>query len=236
MSGLRQFSIESFCAWAPGLSSTEAWQAYFVAPHTLPDETADVSFLPAMQRRRLSPLARAAFYASYHCLQGETDCPAIYCSSRGELQRAESILMDIARGEDMSPTAFGLSVHNAIGGQSSILFGNKEPMFAVAPMEQDYLSAFVDALGHLNEGKASVLLVFYEEALPDFFAPYCNDADFPYALALKITRPKHDLPSLQLDFVEQANQDEQAMPSLLKLVRFMVQSQDELHLGNWRLS
>lgn len=235
MSGLRQFGIESWSAWAPGLATSDAWQAYFAAPFDLPDESADVSFLPAMQRRRLSPLARAAFYASYHALNGDNHCPTIYCSSRGELQRAENILLDIARGDDMSPTAFGLSVHNAIGGQFSILFANKEPMVAVAPMEADYLSAFIDALGHLNEGKTSVLLVFYEEAAPGFFAPYCKDANFPYALALKITRPQADKKSWQLDYTENAAAEE-SLPSLLQLVRFIVQSQPHIHLGNWRIS
>lgn len=237
MSGLRQFSVDNWCAWAPGLATAEDWQTYFNAPYTLPDdERADVSFLPAMQRRRLSPLARAAFYASYHCLNGDTCCPAIYCSTYGEYQRADAILHDIAGHHDMSPTAFGLSVHNAIAGQSSILFGNKEPIIAISPSEQSYLSAFVDALGHLHDGKSSVLLVFYEEKAPDFFAPYCFSTDYACALAVRIRLPRPDDQHYQLDFSGAQEQAEHHLPDLLKLIRFFAENRSQLQLGCWQLS
>lgn len=236
MNKLRQFSVDSWCAWAPGLVNVESWQNYFAAPYALGDESADVSFMPAMQRRRLSPLARAAFYASYHCLQDKVACPAIYCSSYGEYQRAELILRDIAANNGVSPTAFGLSVHNAIAGQASIYFDNKEPMLAIAPAAHDYLSAFVDALGFLAEGKSSVLVVFYEENAPEFFAPDCFSADFPCALALRLSLPKAGQPIWALDFNVQSHQGEGELPELLQLIRFFAQANSTLKLGHWQLS
>lgn len=236
MSKLRQFSVSSWCAWAPGLVNADDWQSYFSAPYTLGDESADVSFMPAMQRRRLSPLARAAFYVSEQCMHDKAACPAIYCSSYGEYQRAEVILRDIAENKGVSPTAFSLSVHNAIAGQASIYFNNKEPMLAIAPAAHDYLTAFVDALGFLAEGKPSVLLVFYEEKAPEFFAPYCFSTDFPCALALRISMPKANKKAFTLDFVEQNVNQHKEMPELLQLVRFFVQSNSELQLGHWQLS
>src|SRR5690554_705627 len=236
MSNLRQFSVSDWCAWAPGLASADTWLHYFHAPYTLGDDTADVTFLPAMQRRRLSPLARAAFYTSYHCVKDKAPCPAIYCSSYGEYQRAEVILRDIAQDNGVSPTAFGLSVHNAIAGQASIYFDNKEPMLAIAPAAHDYLSAFVDALGFLAEGKSSVLLVIYEEKAPEFFSPYCLSTDFPCALALRVCLPKAGDKVWSLDFLEDSHNSDEEMPQLLQLIRFFVQSNAELKLGHWQLS
>lgn len=236
MSKLRQFSVSDWCAWAPGLANVSAWQEYFNAPYTLADEKADVSFLPAMQRRRLSTLARAAFYTSYQCVKDQAPCPAIYCSSYGEYQRAEVILRDIAEANAVSPTAFGLSVHNAIAGQASIYFDNKEPMLAIAPAAHDYLSAFVDALGFLAEGKPSVLLVFYEEKAPEFFAPYCTSTDFPCALALRLSAPQAGKKAWNLDYLGEGQQSIDAMPALLQLIRFFVQSDAQLKLGHWQLS
>ncbi|HEY9034032.1 MAG TPA: beta-ketoacyl synthase chain length factor [Pseudomonadales bacterium] len=236
MSISRQFGIESWHAWAPGLVEPAQWQAYFAAPGPLAaDDKADVGFLPAMQRRRLSPLARAAFFVSQRCMADAPPCPVIYSSIYGETRRSDTILQDMARGEDMSPTAFGLSVHNAIAGQSSILFGNKQPIFAEAPSDQSYLTAFVDAIGLLAEGHESVLLVFYEEQAPAFFAPFCHSTDFTCALAIKIRRPVATGHSLQLDYTG-GNEHDDTLPDLLCLIRFLALGQPQLDLGAWRLT
>ena len=50
------FNIAAWRAWAPGLDSVADWRAWSQQPRTLAvsDSAPDVSFLPAMQRRRLS--------------------------------------------------------------------------------------------------------------------------------------------------------------------------------------
>lgn len=238
MSEQRQFAIENWAAWAPGLESAGQWQAFFDAPQALADdERADVAFMPAMQRRRLSPLARAAFYVGHRCMEGRAPCPAVYSSIYGETRRSQTILQGIARHEDMSPTAFGLSVHNAIAGQASIFFGNTEPMIALAPSDQSYLTAFVDALGFLREGKSSVLVVFYEEPAPAFFAPSCAQSpDFTCALALHISKPRLGSELYQLDFPANSQAPASDLPDLLRLIRLFVDQDRQLSLGNWQLT
>lgn len=238
MNNLRQLSVESWHAWAPGVQTAEQWQAFLADPYPLPDEKADVAFLPAIKRRRLSPLARAAFYVSRKCMAEQPPCPAIYSCIYGETQRCDTILQSIASDDDMSPTAFGLSVHNAIAGQSSILFGNKQPILAEAPGEQGYLSAFVDALGQLHEGKQSVLLVFYEEKPPPFFAPFCRSTDFACALAVKVTLPVAQAGRrLQLDFTGQAaDAAGHGRPDLLRFIGFFARGDQQLQLGSWQLT
>ena len=66
------FNIAAWRAWAPGLESVAAWQAWSQQPRLLPasDNAPDVSFLPAMQRRRLSRLARMAFSVGWPLAEG----------------------------------------------------------------------------------------------------------------------------------------------------------------------
>ncbi|EPN11963.1 hypothetical protein A249_11367, partial [Pseudomonas syringae pv. actinidiae ICMP 18804] len=49
------FNIARWQAWAPGLASADDWQQWSLNPTLLEtsDAAPDVSFLPAMQRRRL---------------------------------------------------------------------------------------------------------------------------------------------------------------------------------------
>jgi hypothetical protein len=121
-----------------------------------------------MQRRRLSPLAKAAIFVSHPLLAGR-DMPLLCCSVHGEAQRTYALLGDVASGESLSPTAFGLSVHNAIAGQLSILCAIKSPALALAGGELPLQAGLLEAVGILAEGVPELLLLFYEEPLPELY-------------------------------------------------------------------
>ena len=92
------FNIAQWRAWAPGLESVSDWQAWSRQPVVLPDSDAapDVSFLPAMQRRRLSRLARMAFSVGWPLAEGRQDLPLVFVSRHGETPRTVDILSDLA--------------------------------------------------------------------------------------------------------------------------------------------
>lgn len=121
-----------------------------------------------MQRRRLSPLAKAAMATAQPLLAGR-DMPVLCCSVHGEAQRTYALLQDVAAGEALSPTAFGLSVHNAIVGQLSISLGIHAPALALAGGDFPLLSGFLEAAAMLQEGTDELLLQFYEEPLPELY-------------------------------------------------------------------
>ena len=121
-----------------------------------------------MQRRRLSPLAKAAMATTHPLLAGR-DMPVLCCSVHGEAQRTYALLQDVAAGEPLSPTAFGLSVHNAIVGQLSISLGIHSPALALAGGDFPLLSGFLEAAAMLEEGTPELLLQFYEEPLPELY-------------------------------------------------------------------
>lgn len=185
---MTHFSIEQWRAWAPGLESEDDWRAWCRQPFAPADLTVqpDVSFLPAMQRRRLSRLARMAMSVAWPLAAEGEQLPMVFASRHGETPRTLALLQDLARGEPLSPTQFSLSVHNAIIGQWSILRGDTSEMTALAAEGDGLEHAALEAAGMLAEGASAVLLVVTEECPPDIYRPWVEDVPFPYAVALRL--------------------------------------------------
>lgn len=190
MSGLSiEFIVSGWRAWYSGISKLADWQSWRDGEKK-PDGNvlADVSFLPAMQRRRLSPLSRAVFNTAYPLLL-QRDIPMLCCSVHGEAKRTYSLLQGVAADEGLSPTAFGLSVHNAIVGQLSIAAKARSPALALAGGDYPLQAGFTEAAGILHEGVKELLLLFYEEPLPDLYNPSVNSPSGICATALLLNKP-----------------------------------------------
>lgn len=182
--------IEQWRAWAPGLADEPAWQAWARSPALMPDagEAPDCSFLAPMQRRRLSRLARMTMeVASPLCADGE-QLPFVFASRHGETPRTFALLGEVAAGQPLSPTQFGLSVHNAIAGQWSILRQQRGESTAIAGEADTFEHAVLEAAALLREGATSALLVIAEEMPPPAYAPWIHDVPFSYAVALRLGR------------------------------------------------
>lgn len=183
------FNIASWRAWAPGLDADEDCQAWLQAPRRLADngEQPDVSFLPAMQRRRLSRLARMLFHVAWPLAEAHGPLPLVFVSRHGETPRTLNILADLARNEPLSPTQFSLSVHNAIIGLWSILRADSSEMSALAGDADGLEQGLLEAASLLGDGAPAVLLVVAEETPPALYAPFIDDVPFSYAVALLLT-------------------------------------------------
>lgn len=181
-----QFDIDQWQAWAPGLANADDWAIWARDPCDLQSSDAqpDVSFLPAMQRRRLSRLARMVFAVATPLAAGQPPMPLVYASRHGETARTFAILNDLANDEPLSPTQFSLSVHNAITGLWSIQQKNASEMTALAAEGDGLEHAVLEASLLIGEGAPAVLVVITEDQTPDVYAPWISDADFPYAVAL----------------------------------------------------
>ena len=143
--------------------------------------------VPKMLKRRLSPLAKTVFCAALSCEKEVSALPIVFSSTHGELAKSLKMMKTIEAGEEISPTSFSLSVHNAIAGLFSIAFDNKIQATVLAAGEEGMATAFIEAAGLFHEGESEVLVVFYDEPLPDFFpsAPYQVTAK-TCAVALKL--------------------------------------------------
>jgi len=183
------FNISQWRAWAPGLSASADWQFWANGQHSPCNDASapDVSFLPAMQRRRLSLLARMAFAVGWPLAEGHEHLPLVFVSRHGETPRTFSILSELAARQPLSPTQFSLSVHNAVIGLWSILRGSTSEMTALAAAGDGFEQGVLEAAALLADGAPAVLLIVTEELPPEAYSPWIDDVPFAYALGLLLT-------------------------------------------------
>ena len=131
-----EFSVVDWAAWAPGLATRSAWQDWAQAPW-LPEgeDTPGLPEVPAMQRRRIERLGRMAIQAACWCEAGEgadSRVPLVFASRHGDVARSMDLLGSLVADQPLSPTGFGLSVHNAIAALYSIVRGERGNYLALA--------------------------------------------------------------------------------------------------------
>jgi hypothetical protein len=186
------FALERWCLWQPDAGGGGSPWPRGTAP-------ADLGLLPLMQRRRLSPLARAAIAAAWPCRPDQGEMPAVFCSNHGESHYYFEMLDGYARAGETSPSRFGLAVHNAVAGLYSALTGAGTPYLALAPGEEGPSAALLEAAGWLaGNPRRPVLVVCYEQPLPDPYRRYADSPDATLALALRLGAAAPDGPALRL--------------------------------------
>ena len=145
-----QASLARWSAWAPGLETPDAWQAWARAPVPLATEgVPDAKFLPAMLRRRCTPLTRTM-------LDGRVRrCPTrdelatlrtVFASRHGSINESIGLLENVVRREKLSPATFSHTVHNAQAALFSIAAANRAASSSLSAQEDTWACAFVEAL------------------------------------------------------------------------------------------
>lgn len=160
----------------------QAWQ-FWSADNGQPD----ASQIPPMLRRRLSSLGRAAFSVIEPLVQQQGAMPLVYVSRHGECNRTLGLLQDLANGELMSPTAFGLSVHNATAGLYSIHRGLTHSITALSGGCHNVLAGLLEALGMVQHINGKVLCVFCDEPPPAIYHAHIDQPLHAFALALVVS-------------------------------------------------
>lgn len=220
------FILSAWYAWIPGLTSLDNRLVQANLPSTS-------SFVPKMLHRRLSPLAKAVFHVTELCLVNNQPIPAVFSSAHGEISKSLEMLRLIQAGQELSPTAFSLSVHNAIAGLFSIAFNNKLEITVLAPGQEGIAPAFIEAIGLLHEGADEVLLMLYDEPISDFYptAPYQLNSPTPCVLGLRIGLKGGGM-LLNLSRSSQPRDDGEHPVQLLAFVNFLLDGSQSLVLGN----
>ncbi|MCF7771079.1 MAG: 3-oxoacyl-ACP synthase [Achromobacter sp.] len=182
------FSIAQWQGWTSGMQDTSSWLHWAEHPYCPVGEPSPprLEFLPPMQRRRLSPLARAAFECAWPVAHDHPPMPLVFASRHGETTRNFGLLQALAAGEALSPTAFGLSVHNAIAGQWSIIRRETTESVALSAEDDGLEHAFIEAGLLLAEGHDNVLVVLAEERPPAPYSRWIDDVPFSYAAAFRL--------------------------------------------------
>lgn len=132
--------------------------------------TADISFIEPMLRRRLSSLSRSALKVAHDCSAGRERVRVVFASRHGELRRTTEILRAISTGEPVSPTAFSLSVLNAMTGIFGIARGDRSPASAISAGAETLGFALLEAHAQFEADPSSpVLLVYADEPADDAY-------------------------------------------------------------------
>ena len=223
------FSVSQWGAWAPGLRTPEAWYRWARSEATIDSEgEPPVVAMPAMLRRRAGRLGRMALEAAYAATGDQEMMPTVFCSRHGEVRRTCEMLMALARNEALSPTAFSLSVHNAIGGLFSIASGSNVPFTAIAAGKASVASGVIEACGLLADGEPEVLLVVYDEPLPAIYQPYRDEPEFAFAWSWRMVPAFGEAFSLSWDVRgDEAPPHPPAAPLALEVLRFFLSGTPE---------
>jgi Beta-ketoacyl synthase, N-terminal domain len=224
------FSIASHAAWAPTVETEEAWvnwanTNYFISG----DAPAPVDAMPPMLRRRAGFLGKMALEVAYQCLGQRIDVPTVFTSRHGDAARSVGLLLDLAKEEPLSPTSFGLSVHNATGGLFSIARNDRALNIALAAGKSSIEHAVIETCGMLAEGEPKVLLVAYDCPLPTPYRAFQDCDEQPYAWAWLMQPPADEVVSLKwLDALEHRPPSLAGLPAGLEVLRFYLRKDPTL--------
>lgn len=166
------------------------------------DELTAINDVPAMQRRRLSKLAKLALNSARQMQQSHGDIDYIVWSSCfGDEQNTLKILHEIANEGTASPTQFSTSVHNAIAGLYSILFQDGTVSTSISsPLSTCWQDALTEAYSYLQSNvKTRALVIYYDQPLPEVYIDQVADLTEGVAVSAII---ELDHPNIHIDFDE----------------------------------
>ena len=142
--------------------------------------------LPTSLRRRITPIGRKALETAWAVLAGwQGQEPRIILSSRhGEYARTVGLLGSLVESGEVSPAEFSLAVHHGLAGLLSIVTGNHAGHTAIAAGSDSFGAALTEAAACLADGDDSVLVMHFDEALPESYAAVGGEPEPGIALAL----------------------------------------------------
>jgi len=171
------FTVRAWSAWNEDGSSGETDSAGSHHIQSAP---------PSLLRRRVGPLGQHALRLAWD-MACSGEARLIASSRHGEFHRSLGIMEGIVAGEGVSPAEFTLSVHHALIGLLSIVRGNGRGHTAVAAGRESLCFGFLDAVAGLADApEEPVLLIHYDEPLPQPFTRFAPETGLALALVLAL--------------------------------------------------
>ena len=207
-----EFCIEAWEFWSPGSGAPP------------------VQAMPPLLRRRASPMDRLALEVAYRLAPKGVDMPTVFASRHGEVARSVEMLIAMAKGEAPLPMGFSLSVHNAASGLFSIAREDRSASNSLASHRDLLPGSVLEACGQLEEGAPKVLLVAFDDELPEPYHGFADEDPVGYALGLMLSQgraPRYRLSGLAGGGKAEA---EQRQPQALALRAMLEDKKPELRL------
>lgn len=200
------FCIKAWALWQQSCDDTG---------QTLATDFPLLAEIPAMTRRRMSQLTKMAFQTAIAVGPGNT-IPCIFASRHGDLHKTVELLKATAASEDLSPTQFALSVHNAISGQYSIFTLNKADMNAIAGGASSLHYGVLEAACRLatEDDLTDILVVYADEPAPDLYQQFCTEPAVALSLALLLSKDCGDKVTFSCEAVTEQKAESDSLLSL----------------------
>lgn len=227
------FGISNGSGWTTPALASAGFGALRVS------EAPDASAIPALLRRRLNTLGRAAA-AEMLRLPDTQQMPVVYSSRHGDIDRTLSVLLELAHREPVSPMNFSLAVHNAIPGILSIHSSNTANITSLAALEESLVPALLEAAGLLQEGHDRVLCLFADVPIPAIYQSSCPEPAAPYAASFVLSSDATDRFSLSRASGDDRSMETGPLPEALRFIEFLASDTPRFHThhnsGLWTLT
>lgn len=160
--------IHNINAWLQGLDNSTDLTLWAKTNLPLPASfiPPKPSYYPKGQLRRLSPFSKVAL----HCLDIPTaleqDLPLIFASQHGDLAKTVELIKAAALAEDLSPTQFALSVHNATTGLFSIAANNSAATTTISAGSATFIEGLIEAAMQCQQENTPVIYCYCDFDVP----------------------------------------------------------------------
>jgi hypothetical protein len=233
---LTRAHVLRWSAWSPGVEDHAAWEAWASAPRALATEGhPDAAFLPAMLRRRCTPLTRLVLTAAFGAL-AEEERPrvrTVFATRHGSINESIELLHQVVKQERLSPTKFSHTVHNAQAGLFCIAAGNRQASSSLAACADTFACGWLEALTLLErDASCPVLLVTSDVPLDATFAALLKEPPGAYGLGMLLARAG-DGPGFDLDLAGRGEPGAQPWPDAVEFLRFLLSQEARLELGRF---
>jgi len=199
-----RFSIAQLKAWAPGVTTVSEWQEWASGTRTI-ERTGEPALqqMPPMLRRHAGRLGRLACSPAYDTLGDLRDVPLVFSARYGEVSRSVELLTALSAGDELSPTTFGLSVHNAVPGLFSMARKETANSISLAAGDDSAECGVIEACGLLADGAAQVLLVVADCPLPQIYQRYADTEPTAFGWSCLVLPPGDDVVTLSWSDTDQ---------------------------------
>ncbi|MDB1123266.1 beta-ketoacyl synthase chain length factor [Vibrio algarum] len=184
------FTVDQYYALCESLSSADDWKAWLNDSEFSSSNKTPVNHIPAMMRRRMSPLSKIAVQVALELIEQHDIGYIVFSSRHGELPRTVELIKSILVGDDASPMAFSQSVHNTAAGLTTIATKQAIPVTSLAAGQDTFQQALIESFTYLSEPeltKKKVLLVDFDAPLPNEYKEFESELFATYAVGLVIS-------------------------------------------------
>lgn len=223
------FNLISILNWVAYLPTASVFaEASIVAANNKRKKDLDLSFIPGMIKRRCSQASKIALSVALEAATLPVDY-AIFCSQHGEIGHTVALLEAITQQEMLSPSSFSQSVHNTASGLFTIIQNNTIPVTSIAAGKTTFLAGMIEALVWLQQNsEKTILLVMFEEAMPEPYVSLPTVATQEYGIALLLSNKSSDFPLLKADISTDSTISEvEVMPSAVKFLNWYLENQQQ---------